>query len=96
LVDILDQTELFYKLIVVDIVSKNINQHRLKLREELISSASDPIVLKRRFRMLSQLADYESQIYKKIYNFKSNDPNDYVQSAELITQEIQHVTDRSG
>jgi hypothetical protein len=93
---VLNQTEVFYKLSLIDIVGRLINNQRTLLEKELQEKASDPVIFKRRFRMLSQLADYESQIYKKIYNFDTEDFNDYKQIVYLINNEIQNVTDRSG
>ena len=90
------QDELFYKLIVVDLVSKKINYHRTALHQELCELANDPVLLKRRFRMIAQLAEYESQIYKKIYEFSSSKVDDYVLATRRIINEIHHVTDRSG
>jgi hypothetical protein len=83
-------------LIVVDIVKKNINDCRTVLHQEMCDTATDPTLFKRRFRILSQLADYESQIYKKIYEFDSKDISDYTQALQQIVREIQNVTDRSG
>lgn len=92
----LTQTEIFYKLYLIDIVSRIIDNQRILLEKELQEKASDPVIFKRRFRMLSQLTDYQSQIYKKIYNFDTEDLNDYKQVVYLINTEIQNVTSRSG
>jgi len=92
----LPQAELFYKLVITNITSARINECRVTLQQELFNLAGDPTLLKRRFRMLSQLADYESQIYKKIHQFQSNDLNDYIVALRQITQELYHVIDRSG
>jgi hypothetical protein len=90
------QQELFYKLVVTNIASYHINKNKTVLQNELNELANDPILVKRRFRMLSQLSDYESQLYKKIYQFCSDDINDYVLAAKQIVQEINNVVDRSG
>jgi hypothetical protein len=92
----LPNAETFYKLVVVDIVNKNINNCRTTLHQEMYHTAIDPTLFKRRFRMLAQLADYESQIYKKIYEFDSKDINDYTQALHEIVREIKNVIDRSG
>lgn len=91
-----DKIDVYYKLVVADIVKVLISQHRDSLHQELISKAADPVILKRRFRMLSQLSDYESQIYKKIYRFQSNDISDYIAATREITTELYYVTNRSG
>ncbi len=46
--------------------------------------------------MLSQLADYESQILKKIYNFETTDVDDYKLALEQILIDLNYVTNRSG
>jgi hypothetical protein len=46
--------------------------------------------------MLAQLAQFESQIYKKIYNFTSDELDDFVLAIEAILLEIKNVADRSG
>jgi hypothetical protein len=46
--------------------------------------------------MIAQLADYESQIYKKIYKFNSSNIDDYVAAAERIITEVHDVVSRSG
>lgn len=58
--------------------------------------ASDATLFKRRFRMLSQLAEYESQIYKKIYQFQGDTIDDYTTAVGPILAEIQYVTNRNG
>lgn len=90
------QEEIFYKLLIANIVGKYLDDHRTQLHQELYALADDPILLKRRFRMLSQLADYESQIYKKIYNFSSNDINDYTDVLSQISNELKQVNEKSG
>lgn len=90
------RAEVFYKLVMTDITSFHVNKCRIELRQELFNLASDPTLLKRRYRMLSQLADYESQIYKKIHQFQSDDVNDYVLATHQIIHEIHNVSDRSG
>ena len=49
-----------------------------ELLNELINRATDPVILKRRFRMLSQLSLYESMIVSKIYNIETDDNNDFL------------------
>lgn len=90
------KTELYYKLVTCQIVGQMIVQHRISLQQDLYAKASDPVVFKRRMRMLSQLALYESQIYQKIYNFCTDDVNDYALTMQWIMQELYHVTDRNG
>ena len=92
----MNQLEIFHKLLIANIVGWYLDQLRTQLHRELYALADDPILLKRRFRMLSQLADYESQIYKKIYDFSSNDTDDYTAVLTLIKDELYHITQKSG
>ena len=87
---------MYYKLVVANITSFFINQQKIRLQQELYERATDPTIAMRRFRMLNQLASYESQIIKKIYEFQSNDMNDYVMAVNQIIAELNHVTDRNG
>ena len=81
---------------MVDIVNKTINDSRTVLHQEMCDVAIDPVLFKRRIRILAQLADYESQIYKKIHTFDSKDINDYAEALRQIVREIQNVTNRSS
>lgn len=90
------QQETYYKLITTEIINNHIGQHRAALQKELFELATDDVLLRRRYRMLSQLAQYESQIYKKIYQFHSNEINDYRDAVAIVIRELTHVTDRSG
>lgn len=90
------QQETYYKLITTEIINTHIGQHRAALQKELFELATDDVLLRRRYRMLSQLAQYESQILKKIYQFNSNQISDYCDAVAIAIREINHVTDRSG
>lgn len=90
------KAQTYYKLVVAHIVALHLDKARDKLQAELLERSTDPVIHKRRFRMLSQLAAYESQIYKKIYNFNSDSLDDYVAGAKLITNEIRQVCNRSS
>jgi uncharacterized protein YjgD (DUF1641 family) len=81
---------------MIDIVGSCISAHKVALQKELLEQANDPIILKRRFRMIGQLAEYEAQIYKKIYDFSSDDVTDYVIATNDIIYELLNVTNRSG
>jgi hypothetical protein len=84
----------FLKVKLLDDFLKETHKHRLKLIEELIVKTNNPVVKMRRFRMLSQLAEYESVTIKKIMLLDTNNVNDLVYSAYM--QEILTVVDRSG
>jgi hypothetical protein len=57
----------FLKVKLLDDFLKETHKHRQKLLEELIVKTNNPVIKMRRFRMLSQLAEYESVTIKKSY-----------------------------
>jgi hypothetical protein len=67
---------------------------RQSLLDDLIIYATDLVIVKRRYRMLRQLSLYEAQILNKIYNFESNDIEDF--SIRNIKQELSHVINKSS
>jgi hypothetical protein len=83
-------------LIVLDIVNKKINSEKYRLAKELHAQAQDPVIAMRRFRMLSQLADYEAQIIAKIWRFTTSNFADYFSGLNSILLEIDWMVDRSG
>jgi hypothetical protein len=90
----LDKKEVYYKLVAANVFGCMINKHRSALHQELNDLASDPVLFKRRLRMLYNLSDYESQVYKKINQFESSNVQDYILALRQISMEIQHVTNR--
>ena len=87
---------LFLKLLVAREVADLIGAERQKLQYELVELAEDPVLLKRRFRMLQQLAMYESQILDKIYNFEFQTVDDYRDSIGQINHEVRTVISRGA
>lgn len=67
---------------------------RQSLLDDLIIYATDPVVVKRRFRMLRQLSLYEAQILNKIYSFDSENINDF--SIDHIKHELSYVINKSA
>ena len=65
-----------------------------ELLNELISRATDPVILKRRFRMLSQLALYESIVVSKIYNLETEDNSDFLNLSYI--KHINTIIDKSA
>lgn len=68
----------FYRIVMLQEFLAKVQAAKEELLNELISRATDPVILKRRFRMLSQLALYESIIVSKIYNLETDDNNDFL------------------
>jgi hypothetical protein len=85
----------FYKTLLLDSVEKNVADARQKLINELITAGNDPVVWKRRVRMLSQLSQWHSDIVEKIYTFETDSVEDY-QLINSLWQELYIVTSRNA
>jgi chemotaxis response regulator CheB len=66
----------YYKIVLLKNFLEKTHQARMQLFDELAIHAIDPVIYKRRFRMLTHLNQYEQQIIKKIQNFDTSDVND--------------------
>ena len=91
-----DKQSLFLKLVITKQLIEYIEQKRKQFYIELSSLAGDPVLVKRRFRMLGQLDMYEAQIFEKIYNFEFQNINDFHDSRRLIFKEITQVTEKNA
>lgn len=88
--------EILAKLTAADLIEGHLARHRQALTQELQQCAGDPVIFKRRFRMLAQLSSFESQMYHKIYHFKGDSVDDYVSAVMHAILDLFEVTDRSG
>jgi hypothetical protein len=70
------------------------DKNKRRLMRELIDNATDDIITMRRFRMLEQLARFESQIINKIYHFETDDVADF--DITILRKQLNDITDRSG
>ena len=84
----------FHKTYLINMLHQRIAIERQSLLQELTASATDAVVWKRRFRMLSQLASWESQVTAKIYAFRTDDADDY--QLNTFIDELMIVTSRNG
>ena len=84
----------FYKLKLVQDTVQLVADARTKLLEELIIHASDPTIKMRRFRMLKQLSQFESQMIEKIWRFETDNHRDLLQIKLL--EEIRSVVSRDA
>lgn len=84
----------FYKLKLVQDTVQLVADARSKLLDELLIHAIDPTIKMRRFRMLRQLSQFESQIIEKIWKFKTDDYRDIVLGN--ISYEIYSVISRDA
>ena len=86
----------FYKIKLIVNLLNQCATARQQLLDELIIYATDDILLKRRVRMLSQLAQYESQLLKKIYKVDTDNIDELNFSWQIIKIEIDNVCNRSA
>lgn len=84
----------FYKLKLVQDTVQLVADARTKLLEELIIHASDPTIKMRRFRILKQLSQFESQMIEKIWRFETDNHRDLLQIKLL--DEIRSVVSRDA
>lgn len=66
----------FYKIKIIKKLLHKSNQAREQLLNELIVNLTDPIIVKRRIRMLEHLNLYENQLISKIQNFETDNIED--------------------
>jgi hypothetical protein len=84
-----------FKLQMVNDFLAELQQHRQILLNELVDNATDPVIRKRRFRMLSNLATFEASVIKKISEFETDNIHDLF-SVEIIVKELELLLDRSA
>ena len=87
----------FFKLKLLKDFLKTIAESKQILLNECIEiGGTDPVILMRRFRMLSQLCQYESDIINKINNFEITSFDDVNASRQNILSEVIVGTNRSA
>lgn len=84
----------FYRLKMLIDFETAVNRERKKLLDELIDRATDPVIYMRRFRMLSQLSNYESQTIAKIHALESDDETDFLSDEYILGLKV--VLDKNG
>jgi len=90
----MQQDYIFFRLHMLTQFLKEVQHHREKLLNELIDRATDPVIRMRRFRMLSQLSQYESQIINKIANVETDDVGDFIN--HWLSFEISRIVNRDA
>jgi hypothetical protein len=68
----------FFKIKLIKKLLKSTEQAKNQLIDELIINATNPIIVKRRLRMIKNLNSYESQLIEKIQQFNTDDVNDLI------------------
>lgn len=85
---------IFYKTYLINLLQQHITVVREELLTELTVAGTDTVIWTRRFRMLRQLAAWESQAIAKIYSFDSDSADDY--QIDPFVQELITVTSRNA
>lgn len=87
----------FFKLTLLNDLLQTSSRAKQVLLDECINTGgTDPIILMRRFRILSQLSYYESELINKIYNFEITSLDDFVDNFKIIRGEINTIIDRNS
>jgi hypothetical protein len=90
----MSEKQTFYRIIMLQEFLVKVQAAKEVLLGELVTRASDPVILKRRFRMLSQLALYESIVVSKIYNLETEDNSDFLNLSYI--KHINTIIDKSA
>ena len=87
----------FYKIKLLKQFLSQTEQARINLLNELTVNATDPVLYKRRFRMLMHLSQFEFQILKKINNFDTDDVDDLSLFGEYnISASLSRIVNRNA
>lgn len=84
----------YYRIKITKKLIQEAANHRNKLLSELIEHATDPVIFKRRLRLLAQLAELESQLLTKIQSFETDNADDF--NLQILFNEFKHITNRSS
>ena len=71
-----------------------VQTEKTKLVDELVDNATDPVLRKRRLRMIGQLSSYEAQVIEKISNLQTTDSKDFLK--KHFEDELKIVVDRNA
>jgi hypothetical protein len=84
------------KLLAINDVLAESSKIKETLFNELLDGATDDTIFLRRCRMISQLAGVESQLLKKIYQFDTDDINDYIVGTKNLINELHATASRNA
>ncbi len=88
----------FFKLKVInDFLTATSNARTSLLNECIGAGGTDPVIRMRRFRMLSQLSQYEADTIKKIYTLDGDhDIDSLVIGLRALVNNVKSVTSRNA
>jgi hypothetical protein len=84
-----------YKNNLIAEIDRAVTEVKNQLLNELYAAGSDPVVYKRRFRMLKHLNLLQAQLIEKVYNFTTDTAGDYLELRSII-MDIHMVTSRNA
>ena len=86
----------FLKLCVTEKFMQATDQQRKLLFQDLVNNATDNVIFMRRFRMISQINQFESQGINKIYQFETDNPDDYTHGLSVLLSELNSVASKNA
>jgi hypothetical protein len=88
----------FFKLAVINNFLSATTTARNNLLNECVGKGgTDPVIRMRRFRMLSQLSQFEADTIKKIYNLEADyDADSLVHGLNNLLNNVRTITDRDA
>jgi hypothetical protein len=95
-VQLLLMNDKFLKLHTIEQFMQAVKQQRKLLFQELVNNATDDVIFMRRFRMISQINYFESQGINKIYNFETDDYDDYIHGLSILLSELTAVASKNA
>lgn len=84
----------YYKIKIIKHLTEQAARLKNQLLDELLINATDPVIVKRRIRMLQHISQYESQLILKIQSFDTDDVLDL--DLNTVSNELQIISNRSA
>ena len=86
----------YYKLKILKSLIKETSELKQQLLSELVTNATDPVIVTRRIRMLLHVNQYEAQLISKIQSFDTDDYNDININLRILFNELSEIVNRSA
>lgn len=87
---------LYYRLWITQEFMSQMQKAMSVIQQELVANALDSVKVKRRFRMLKQLGEYQTQILDKIPALVSDDAQDFHDFLDQTNNEISVIINRNS
>jgi hypothetical protein len=86
----------YYKLKLLKNLINETSLLKQQLLSELVTNATDPVIVTRRIRMLLHVNQYEAQLISKIQLFETDDYNDINVNPQVLFKELAEIVNRSA